>query len=402
MDGRVSPLAKKTLHDVDLTGKTVFVRVDFNVPLDGKTITDDTRIRAALPTLQHLSGSKLVLASHLGRPKGAPEDKYSLQPCATRLSELLGKPVQFVSDCVGEERNAAVAALKDGEVLLLENTRFHPGEESKDKDQMMAFARELASGCDAYVNDAFGSSHRKHASVYGVPSLLKPAVMGFLVEKEVRALERVYNAPQEGFVVVLGGAKVDEKINVIKSLLPRCEKMLIGGAMAWAFFKAKGMEIGMSFCPEGSPEAAADVLATMGEHLNKLVLPVDVHAQNVQGDHSLAYLAADGIGPGWDALDIGPQTREQFAAIVRAAKTVFWNGPMGKFEEKPFDEGTLAIAQAMGDCPGFNVVGGGDSVAAVTQMGLADKMDHVSTGGGASLEFLETGGLPGIEVLDEA
>lgn len=395
-------MATKTLKDVDLTGKTVFVRVDFNVPLDSAQITDDTRIRAALPTIQHLSGSKLVLASHLGRPKGKKKPEESLAPCAARLSELLGKPVTFVNDCIGPEKEAAIAAMKDGDILLLENTRFYPGEESKDKDEMMAFATQLAAGCEAYVNDAFGSSHRKHASVYGVPSLLKPAVMGFLVEKEVKALGGVYGASQEGFVVVLGGAKVDEKINVIKSLLPRCEKMLIGGAMAWAFFKAKGMEIGVSYCPEGSPEAAADVLATMGEHLNKLTLPVDVHAQNVQGDHSLAYLTADGIQPGWDAMDIGPETQKVYADAVRAAKTVFWNGPMGKFEDKPFDEGTLAVAQAMGECAGFNVVGGGDSVAAITQMGLADKMDHVSTGGGASLEYLESGSLPGIEALDQA
>lgn len=395
-------MATKTLKDVNLTGKTVFVRVDFNVPLDGAQITDDTRIRAALPTIQHLSGSKLVLASHLGRPKGKKKPEESLAPCAARLSELLGKPVTFVNDCIGPEKEAAIAAMKDGDILLLENTRFYPGEESKDKDEMMAFATQLAAGCEAYVNDAFGSSHRKHASVYGVPSLLKPAVMGFLVEKEVKALGGVYGASQGGFVVVLGGAKVDEKINVIKSLLPRCEKMLIGGAMAWAFLKAKGMEIGVSYCPEGSPEAAADVLATMGEHLSKLTLPVDVNAQNVQGDHSLAYLTADGIQPGWDAMDIGPETQKVYADVVRAAKTVFWNGPMGKFEDKPFDEGTLAVAQAMGECAGFNVVGGGDSVAAITQMGLADKMDHVSTGGGASLEYLESGSLPGIEALDQA
>lgn len=394
-------MAKKTLRDVDLSGKTVFVRVDFNVPLDGKTITDDTRIRAALPTIQHLAASKLVLASHLGRPKGAPEDKYSLRPCAERLSELLGKRVQFLEESVGSARNAAVQAMSEGDIILLENTRFYPGEESKDSNQMRAFAQELAAGCEAYVNDAFGSSHRKHASVYGVPEIVKPAVMGFLVEKEVTALDRVYHAPADGFVVVLGGAKVDEKIGVIKSLLPRCEKMLIGGAMAWAFFKAKGMEIGMSYCPEGSPEAAAEVLGTMGEHLHKLMLPVDVHMQNVQGDHSLAFAPADGIQPGWDALDIGPATREQYAAVIREAKTVFWNGPMGKFEDKPFDEGTLAVAEAMGQCAGFNVVGGGDSVAAVTQMGLADKMDHVSTGGGASLEYLESGSLPGVDVLED-
>ena len=394
-------MAKKTLRDVDLTGKTVFVRVDFNVPLDGARITDDTRIRAALPTIEHLAGAKVILASHLGRPKGKKVAAESLAPCAGRLEELLGRRVQFVDDCIGDARAAITEAMQPGDVLLLENTRFYPGEESKDATEMQAFAAKLAAGAEAYVNDAFGSSHRKHASVYGVPARLKPAVMGFLVEKEVAALDKVYNAPQEGFVVILGGAKVDDKIGVINSLLPRCEKMLIGGAMSWAFFKAKAMEIGMSFCPEGSPEAARDILDTMGDHLDKLHLPVDVHMQNVQGDHSRLFAPADGIRPGWDALDIGPETRAAYCEIVRAAQTVFWNGPMGKFEDKPFDEGTLAVAEAMGDCAGFNVVGGGDSVAAVTQMGLADKMDHVSTGGGASLEFLESGGLPGIEALED-
>ncbi len=399
-------MAKKTIRDVDLTGKVVFARVDFNAPYEKGTlnITDDTRIGAALDTIKHLSGSKLVLASHHGRPKGKRDPMETLAPCAERLKELLGKEVKvtFIDDCVGEAKAAAIAAMNDGDVILLENTRFYKAEEEKkDQDALMAFAKELAEGADAFVNDAFGSSHRKHASVYGVPSVLEPAVMGFLVEKEVAALSTVYNAPQEGFVVVLGGAKVDEKIGVIKSLLPRCEKMLIGGAMSWAFFKAQGKEIGMSYCPEGSPEAAEEILCKMGDHLDKLILPSDVHMQNVQGDHSLIFARADGIRPGWDALDIGPETQEQYAEIVRAAGTVFWNGPMGKFEDKPFDEGTLIIAEAMGDCPGFNVVGGGDSVAAVTQMGLAEKMDHVSTGGGASLEYLEEGALPGIDILDE-
>lgn len=397
-------MAKKTLRDVDLRGKTVFARVDFNVPyVEGTTqISDDTRIRAALETIKHLGSSKLVLASHHGRPKGKVAVEETLAPCAERLGELLGKPVTFVEDCIGDARNQAVAAMADGDVILLENTRFHAAEEEKkDEQAKMDFARQLASGVDAFVNDAFGSSHRAHASVHGVPTAVKPAVMGLLVEKEVAALAKVYSAPQEGFVVILGGAKVDDKIGVIKSLLPRCEKMLIGGAMSWAFFKAQGKEIGMSYCPEGSPEAARDILCTMGEHLDKLVLPSDVHMQNVQGDHSAVYAQADGIVAGWDALDIGPETREHYASIIAGAKTVFWNGPMGKFEDKPFDEGTLVIAKAMGDCAGFNVVGGGDSVAAVTQMDLAAKMDHVSTGGGASLEYLESGGLPGIDILDD-
>ena len=394
-------MAKKGLKDVDLTGQTVFCRVDFNVPLDGKTITDDARIRAALPTIQHLAGSKLVLTSHLGRPEGAPDPKYSLAPCAARLAELLGKPVKFVEDCIGPKVAEAVAAMQVGDVILLENVRFHVGETSKDKDEFDAFSKALAAPATAFVDDAFGSVAKKQASVTGVTKYLSPCVQGFLMEKEVSMLGRVYNAPREGFVVVLGGAKVTDKIDVIKTLLPRCEKMLIGGAMSWAFYKAQGKEIGMSYCPAGSPEAAAEILATMGEDLKELVLPVDVNMQNVQGDHSLAFAPADGIKPGWDALDIGMETRALYSDIVRAAKTVFWNGPMGKFEDKPFDEGTLEIAKAMGDCPGFNVVGGGDSVAAVTQMGLAEKMDHVSTGGGASLEFLSKGSLVGVDVLDE-
>jgi phosphoglycerate kinase len=394
-------MPKKALKDVDLAGQTVFCRVDFNVPLDGKTITDDTRIRAALPTIQALANTRLILTSHLGRPDGAPDPKYSLEPCAARLAELVGKPVTFVPDCVGPAVAEAAAKMQVGDVLLLENVRFHAGETSKDKDEFDAFSRALAAPATAFVDDAFGSVAKKQASVTGVTKYLSPCVQGFLMEKEVSMLGRVYSAPTAGFVVVLGGAKVTDKIDVIKSLLPRCEKMLIGGAMSWAFLKAQGREIGMSYCPEGSPEAAAEILATMGDDLAKLMLPVDVRMQNVQGDHSLAFGASDAIRPGWDAMDIGLETRELYAGIVRAAQTVFWNGPMGKFEDKPFDEGTLVIAQAMGDCPGFNVVGGGDSVAAVTQMGLADKMDHVSTGGGASLEYLAKGSLVGVDVLDE-
>jgi phosphoglycerate kinase len=392
---------KKTINDVNLAGQVVLVRVDFNVPLEEGRITDETRISAALPTIKALAKSKLVLCSHLGRPEGKRNPEESLAPCAARLSELLGKPVPFIDDCIGPKVAEAVAKMQEGDVILLENTRFYPGEESKDKDQMLAFAKELAAPATAFVNDAFGSSHRKHASVYGVTQFLSPCVAGLLVEREVKMLQKVADAPQEGFIVVLGGKKVKDKIDVIKTLLPRCEKMLIGGAMSYAFFKAQGKEIGQSYCPEGSSEMALEVLNEMAPHAAKMLLPMDINMQNVAGDHSSRFALADEIEPGWDAQDIGPQTAELYSELVRGAKTVFWNGPMGHFEHKPFDQGTLAVAKAMGECPGFNVVGGGDSVAAVTQMGLADKIDHVSNGGGASLEFIEFGTLPGVEALDK-
>lgn len=392
---------KKTISDVDLSGQTVLVRVDFNVPLDNGRITDDTRISAAIPTLKALAGSKLILCSHLGRPGGQRNPEESLAPCAERLSELLDQPVKFIDDCIGPKVAEAVAAMKIGDIILLENTRFYPGEESKDTEQMLAFAKELASPATAFVNDAFGSSHRKHASVYGVTKFLSPNVAGLLVEREVSMLQKVYDAPREGFIVVLGGKKVKDKIDVIKSLLPRCEKMLIGGAMSYAFFKAQGKEIGQSYCPEGSAETALEILNSMPDHIAKLTLPMDVNMQNVAGDHSNKYALADHIEPGWDAQDIGPETAKFYGRLVRGAKTVFWNGPMGHFELKPFDQGTLEVAKAMGECSGFNVVGGGDSVAAVTQMGLEDQIDHVSTGGGASLEFLVNGSLPGVEALDD-
>jgi phosphoglycerate kinase len=394
-------MAKKTIQDVDLAGQVVLCRVDFNVPLENGTISDDTRIRAALPTIQHLANTKLVLCSHLGRPKGQVVPEESLAPCAARLSELLKKPVTFVEDCIGPKVAAAVAAMQIGDVILLENTRFYEAEESKDAAVMEAFAKELAAPAQAFVNDAFGSSHRKHASVYGVTKFLSPCVAGFLEDLEIRMLRKVYDAPQEGFVVVLGGAKVKDKIDVIKTLLPRCEKMLIGGAMSWAFVKAQGMEVGASLCPEESVTLAKDILATMQPYLDRLALPTDVNMQDVAGDHSTAYAPIDGIRPGWDAQDIGPETATHHAAAVRGAQTVLWNGPMGHFEVKPFDQGTLEVAKAMGECTGFTVIGGGDSVSAINHMGLADKIKHISTGGGASLEFLAKGSLPGVDALDE-
>jgi phosphoglycerate kinase len=394
-------MSKLTIKDVDLSGRTVLCRVDFNVPMEEGRITDDTRITATLETINYLQNTKLILCSHMGRPKGKPNPEESLAPCALRLSEKLGRPVTFVDDCIGPKVAQAVADMAVGDVLLLENTRFYPGEESKDPEVMQAFAAELAAPAEAFVDDAFGSAAKKQASVTGVTKFLSPCVQGFLMEKEVTMLSRVYNAPEAGFVVALGGAKVADKIDVIRALLPRCEKMLIGGAMAWAFYRAKGIEIGDSLCFEESVQCASEILAGDPALLSRLMLPVDVNMQNVAGDQAIVYAPADGILPGWRARDIGLETTRLFVEAVRGAQTVFWNGPMGLFEQPPFDQGTLAMAQAMGECPGFNVVGGGDSVAAVTQMGLADQMDHVSTGGGASLEFLARGSLVGVDVLDD-
>ena len=393
---------KKTVRGVDASGKRVLMRVDFNVPMEDGQITDDTRIRAVLPTTNYLreAGALVILCAHLGRPKGQIVPEHSLAPVAVRLSELLDDQVTFVDYCVGEQVAETVAGSAPGDVILLENTRFHPGETSRDKAEMLAFAERLAAPAQMYVNDAFGASHRKHASTYGVTKFLSPCVAGLLVEEELTKLQRIVDAEQDGFVAVLGGAKVEDKIGVVKQLLPRVESLLIGGAMAWAFFKAEDMEIGESLCTEESVAGARDILDTMSGYLDNMALPVDVHMKNVQTGET-RYAPADGIEPGWDALDIGPQTQEKYAEIVRSAQVVFWNGPMGYFEEPPFDDGTLAVARAMGECPGYNVVGGGDSVAAITRMGLADEMDHVSTGGGASLEFIENNGtLPAVEALD--
>ncbi len=396
-------MGRKTLSDVDLSGKKVLCRVDFNVPTKDGQITDDTRIRAALPTIKALEGSVLVLCSHKGRPKGKVVPEQSLRPVAARLGELLGKPVQFIDDCVGPQVAEAVANAKPGDVILLENTRFHPEEESKDEAEREAFARKLAEPFEAYVNDAFGSSHRKHASVYDVARILKPAVAGLLMEKEIGALGKLLEAPEKGFVAILGGAKVEDKLGVVKALLQRSEKVLIGGAMAWAFYKARHYEIGQSYCTPESVEAAREILSDSSLDLSKLVLPVDCHLKQVWGSGKARKIVpVHMMRKGWAALDIGPQTVELFKQHIAAAKIIFWNGPMGKFEEPPFDAATKAIAEAVASADAFSVVGGGDSVAAVEQAGVADRISHISTGGGASLEFVENGTLPGIEVLDPA
>ncbi len=394
---------RKTIRDVDLTGKKVLCRVDFNVPIEDGKITDDTRIRAVLPTVEALKDTVLVLCSHMGRPKGKRKPELSLRPAAERLAELIGRPVRFVEDCIGEPVEKAVAEMKPGDIALLENTRFHPGEESKDEAENRAFAEQLAKPFEAYVNDAFGAAHRKHASSYTVATILKPAVAGLLMEKEVAALDKLLQQPREGFVALIGGAKVEDKIGVVRTLLQKAEKVLVGGAMAWAFLKAKHYEIGESLCTEESLAAAKELLADSSLDLSNLVLPVDCHMLKVWGlANQRKKVPVTMIRPGWNALDIGPQTIEMYSQIVRGAKTVFWNGPMGYFEKPPFNEGTFAIARAVADCPGYTVIGGGDSIAAVEEAGVADRIKHISTGGGASLEFVEFGTLPGLEVLDPA
>lgn len=394
-------MAKKTVRDLkDLTGTRVFVRVDYNVPVEGGKITDDTRIRASLPTLQHLigAGAQLVLASHLGRPKKGPAPEWSLAPVAARLQELLGQPVAFAADCVGEGVRTQASSLGNGGVLLLENVRFHPEEEKNDP----AFAKQLveSSGATVFVNDAFGSAHRAHASTEGVSHHVKTSVAGLLMEKELRYLGMALDAPERPFVAVLGGAKVSDKIQVIESLLPRVDALLVGGGMAYTFFKAQGLATGKSLVEEDKVALAKALLEKAG---GKIHLPVDhVVASAFKADAERRVLPVAETPEGFMGLDIGPQTAAAFALTARAAKIVLWNGPMGVFEMAPFAEGTLAMARALAESSGTSIVGGGDSVAAVTQMGLADKIDHVSTGGGASLEFLAGDPLPGVACLLEA
>ncbi len=389
---------KKTIRDVDVRGRKVLVRVDFNVPLEDGRVADDTRIRAALPTIQYLldHGAAVILMSHLGRPKGQPNPKYSLRPVAEHLSALLGKPVKFSPEPVGPQAEALARDLKPGEVLLLENTRFHPGERKNDPE----FARQLAAlaGPDGiFVNDAFGSAHRAHASVVGVAQYL-PAVAGFLMEKELDFLGRLLTAPERPFVAILGGAKISDKIGVIRSLLQKANKLLVGGGMANTFFKAQGYEVGDSLVEEDALEEAKALLA---EGQDKLVLPADaVIADRFAADAERKVVPVDQVPQGWRILDIGPETVARFKEELQGAKTVFWNGPMGVFEFPAFAEGTFAIARALAELEGaVTVIGGGDSVAAVKQAGVADKITHISTGGGASLEFVEGKELPGVAVL---
>jgi phosphoglycerate kinase len=392
---------KATIRELgEIRGARVFVRVDYNVPLEGGAITDDTRIRASLPTLEQLrqGGARLVLASHLGRPKKGPDPQFSLKPAAARLSELLGTPVRMAPDCVGAEVGTLAGALGDGDVLLLENVRFHPEEEKNDA----AFAKQLIadSGATLFVNDAFGSAHRAHASTEGVSHHVSRSVAGLLMEKELHYLGMALEAPKRPFVTVLGGAKVSDKIEVIESLLPRVDALLVGGGMAYTFLRARGIATGKSLVEEDKVPLAKDLMEKAG---GKLRLPVDhVAAAAFKEDAERRTLPVEETPDGWMGLDIGPRTAKAYAEEAGRAQLVLWNGPMGVFEMAPFAEGTLAMARALADSPGVSIVGGGDSVAAVTQMGLAEKIDHVSTGGGASLEFLSGQPLPGVACLEDA
>jgi phosphoglycerate kinase len=395
---------KKTVRDLSadqLRGRRALVRVDFNVPLDAtRDVADDTRIRAALPTIEYLAerGAKVVLLSHLGRPKGKPEEKYSLDPVARRLEELSGRRVRFVGSTDSDEALKETTRLGEGEILLLENTRFLGGEETNDE----RLARGLAQLGDLYVNDAFGSAHRAHASTEGVARVLRPAVAGLLMEKELRYLGAALAEPARPFVAVLGGAKISGKIDVIEQMLPKVDRMLVGGAMACTFFRAMGLETGKSLVEADRVEMAKRLLERAS---GKLVLPDDALVAPSMDEGAMAHaVARDAIPPAEAMFDIGPRSAERFAREVAGAKTVVWNGPMGVFEKPPFDAGTLAVARAMAAATrkgATTIVGGGDSAAAIAQAGLEDEVSHVSTGGGASLEFLEGKPLPGVAVLDD-
>jgi len=385
----------------DLQGRRVLVRVDLNVPIDeAGVVGDDTRIRAALPTIKQLcsGGARVILMSHLGRPKGERNPKYTLAPVAGRLAELLGTPVAFAADCVGPEATEAVAALADGQVLLLENLRFHAAEEANDP----VFAAELAALADLYVNDAFGAAHRAHASTEGVARLL-PAHAGLLMEREVSVLTALLDAPEHPFVAIVGGVKVADKIAVLEKLVEVADTVLIGGAMAFTFVVAEGGEVGASLHEDVEGQAIGmRARAKAVETGCALLLPTDVIAADAfSADADTQITPADQVPPGWMGLDVGPDTIARYAECIRTAKTVLWNGPMGAFEMAPFAEGTRAVAEAVAECVGTTVVGGGDSVAAITQFGFADQVTHVSTGGGASLELLEGRVLPGVAAIPE-
>lgn len=389
---------KKSINDIDVQGKRALVRVDFNVPMEDGQVTDDRRIRAALPTINYLldHGAGVILMSHLGRPKGSPNPKYSMGPVAAKLQELLGRPVKKLDDCIGPEVEAACKALQPGGVILLENTRFYKEEEKNDPD----FAAKLAALGEVYVNDAFGSAHRAHASTEGVTHTLRPAVAGFLMEKELEYLGKALADPDTPFLAIMGGAKISDKIAVIENLLSKVDSLLIGGGMANTFFVAQGHDVGKSLVEAEAVDTAKKLLA---DHADKLVLPVDcVVATEFKADAEAKTVPVDEIPADWMILDIGPATIAHFSNRLAAAKTVIWNGPMGVFEFPRFAEGTFAVAKALAGLKGATtIIGGGDSAAAVEQSGLAEQMSHISTGGGASLEFLEGIELPGVAALDD-
>jgi 3-phosphoglycerate kinase len=411
-------MAKKTVADINVRGKKVLMRCDFNVPLDDDcNITSDDRIVKALPTIKNIldRGGSLILMSHLGRPEGERDDKYSLAPVAKRLSELLGKGVIFTNDCIGPEVKAKAKTIKSGDCMLLENVRFHKEEVIKDKaakeDTKLRqakdnFAKQLAELADIYVNDAFGTAHRDNASMYTVPQIMKgkPRVIGFLVEKELKFLGETINNPKRPFVAILGGAKVSDKIGVIENLLDKVDHILIGGAMAYTFFKAQGHTVGKSLCEDDFVEKATTLLGRAKDVGCEMVLPIDTVVAREFKAGAKNKVVSGNIESGWQGMDIGPQTRELFARKLAGAKTIVWNGPMGVFELPPFDEGTKAVALAVAkatDKGARSIIGGGDSASAVEKLGLEDRISHISTGGGASLEFLEGKKFVCLEILDE-
>lgn len=393
------PVNKKTLKDIQVKGKKVFCRVDFNVPMQDGDVTDDTRIRAALPTINYLSeaGAKVILASHLGRPNGQVVEELRLDPVAKRLSDLTGKVVLKTDSVYGDEVNTALSQLEDGDILLIENVRFHPGETTNDPKLVEAFA-EMA---DIYVNDAFGTAHRAHASTAGVAEKL-PAVAGFLMEKEIAVLTKALEEPERPFTAIIGGAKVKDKIDVIDNFLDKVDYLLVGGGLAYTFIKAKGYDIGKSLLEEDKIELAKEFLQKAEEKGVQFIIPEDtVIADRFSEEADTKIVSIEDMPNDWQGLDIGIKTRETFADIIAKSKLVIWNGPMGVFEMNPFAGGTRAVAKSLAEADGFTIIGGGDSASAVEKFGLSDQMDHVSTGGGASLEFMEGKELPGIKALDD-
>ncbi|HEK9101329.1 phosphoglycerate kinase [Bacillus pfraonensis] len=391
---------KKSIRDVDLKGKRVFCRVDFNVPMKEGKITDETRIRAALPTIQYLveQGAKVILASHLGRPKGQVVEEMRLTPVAARLGELLGKDVKKADEAFGPSVQEMVAAMNEGDVLVLENVRFYAGEEKNDAE----LAKEFAALADLFVNDAFGAAHRAHASTAGIADYL-PAVSGFLMEKELEVLGKALSNPDRPFTAIIGGAKVKDKIGVIRHLLDKVDNLIIGGGLAYTFVKALGHEIGLSLCEDDKIELAKEFMALAKEKGVNFYMPVDVVITEEFSETATTKIVdIDSIPSNWEGVDIGPKTREIYADVIKNSKLVVWNGPMGVFEMTPFSQGTKAVGQALADAEGtYSVIGGGDSAAAVEKFGMADKMSHISTGGGASLEFMEGKELPGVVCLND-
>ena len=399
-------LNKKSVDDINVAGKKVLVRCDFNVPLKDGQITDENRLVAALPTIKKLiaDGGKVILCSHLGKPKGEPKPELSLAPVAVRLSELLGQEVKFAADdnVVGDNAKAAVAAMKDGEVVLLQNTRYR-AEETKNGE---AFSKDLASLCDVFVNDAFGTAHRAHCSNVGVTEYVDTAVVGYLMQKEIDFLGNAVNNPERPMVAILGGAKVADKLKVIDNLLEKCDTLIIGGGMAYTFLKAQGLEVGKSLVDDEKIDYCKEMMAKAEKLGKNLYLPIDTTVADgfpnpIDSEIEVSVVAADAIPADKEGLDIGPATCEKFAEAVKTAKTVVWNGPMGVFENPILAKGTIAVAQALADTDATTIIGGGDSAAAVNQLGFADKMTHISTGGGASLEFLEGKDLPGVVAAND-